>query len=476
MTVIGTSTVTAASFANTGLTDDEAQMLAKMIGVIAARSARNARLDRYFEGTERLRNLGIAIPPEMSQIESVVGWPTMAVDILEERLNVLKLGVPGGDDFGLNELWLDNKMQLNTVLAHTDALIYGLEFIAASIGDTSAGEPDVLYTIESPKRMTGLWDPRTGRLRAAASVRWDPEKQMLVAATLYLPDETIFLTNERKRWELLDIHEHRLGRVPVVCIAHRPRSGRPYGTSRISRAIISYTDNAVRTMMGMEVAREFFAAPQRYALGVDKNSFVDKDGQPVTAWEAYLGRVWGLKVDPDSSHQPSVGQFPSNSPAPFVDQVEALASMAAAEMNAPISYMGFNTDNAPSGDSTRSHEARLNKRGERCQEVFGAGYVELNQIAIALRDGSVPPPVKRLSVIWRDVATPTKSATADQVTKYVGAGVLLPDSEVTFEMMGLDDVTIRRLVDDHRRARVRDIARALTGAPPAEALSAAASN
>src|SRR5699024_8451571 len=73
------------------------------------------------------------------------------------------------------------------------------------------------------------------------------------------------------------------------------------------------------------------------------------------------------------------------------------------------------------------------------------------------------------SAKWRDAATPTRAAAADETAKYVGAGILPPDSSVTYDRMGLSPAEQRQLRSDLRRSGgVANMIDALS-AEPAEA-------
>lgn len=447
--------LSATSFTNSGLDDDEARILAHIINTIEAKSIRNLTRDAYYQGTERVRQLGIAIPPSLSGINTVVGWPTMAVDALEERLDIegfVFSGNSSGSD-ELAEIFAANNGPVESSMAHVDAMIYGLEFIAVSDGDPRVpDEPHPLITIEPPTRMSAIWDGRARRNEAAGSVRWDPENHGPIAATLYLPTETVFLDAVGSRWEVIDRQEHRLGFVPVVRMPNKPRSGRPWGTSEISRAVMSLTDQAVRTLLGMEVAREFYSSPQRYILGASEDAFVGSDGLPRAAWEVYLGRFLAVTAG-ENGQNPEVGQFAASSPAPYIDQIKGLAQLASAEMALPASYLGFHTENPASADAIRAAEARLVKRAERRQSVFGAAWAQVMRLALLVRDGTLPADANRLTTLWRDASTPTKAASADATMKLVSSGILPPTSEVTYEQLGFDATTRSRLLAEARRAR-----------------------
>lgn len=450
------------------LEEGEAALIERHLNTIEMRRPSNLMRERYYLGEDAIRDLGISIPPNMRDLKTVVGWPSTAVDAVEERLDVDGWVIPGGStaDTGVDEIVQQNRLNVTSGPARLDALIYGLTFFAVSHGDTEAGEPDVLITAEPPTRMTGTWDNRLGRLSDALSVAYRDDVASDVS--LFLPDQTIILHNDRSTgWEVVDVDDHKLGRPTVVVMANRPRSRRMFGTSRISRAVRSLTDSAVRTLLGMEVAREFYSSPQRYALGASEKDFVDANGNPKSAWEVYLGRFLALDKD-ENGNLPKIGQLAASSPAPYIDSLKGLASLLAAEACLPASYLGFHTDNPPSGDGMRMLEARLVKVAERCQTVFGASETETLQLAVEMAGGSRES-VAKLTPIWRDASTPTRAASADAGTKLVGAGILQPDSEVTYEYVGLSETQREILRADARRQRVAQTVQAFAPDDPAPA-------
>jgi hypothetical protein len=346
-----------------------------------------------YEGEQRVQQLGISIPPNLSRIETVVGWPGTVVDVLEERLDWYGWATEGAEDFGLAEIYEANSLGLDASLLHLDTLIYGTGFVV--VGSGAADEPHPLVTVHSPRTMTGVWDARRRRLAAALSVVTDMGQ--IVEATLYLPDESILLTRAPSggTWNVEDRDRHNLGRLPVVQFVNRPRASRPEGRSEISRAVRSYTDQAVRTMLGMEVHREFYQAPQRYAMGVDESAFTAPDGTVRTGWETIMGRVWAIGRD-DDGNLPEVGQFTPASPSPYLEQVKGIAQLLAAEAAIPPSYLGFQTDNPASADAIQRSEARLVKRAERRQSAFGRSWLEVGRLALLVRDGVVPEEFRSL--------------------------------------------------------------------------------
>jgi hypothetical protein len=416
------------------LTPDELGLLNYLYTKLQKHDPKNYVLQRYYEGRNKLKDLRISIPPQLTAVETVVGWAGTAVDVLEERLDLEGFIDPA--DLGVNEIFRQNEMDLESSLGHKDALVFGTGFV--TVGRGMDGEPDPLITIESPKKMTALYDLRTRRLKAALLINRN-ETGTPISGTMYLEDQTIFLEYTNRAWLDVDRDVHNLGRVLVAQLPNNPRSGDPYGRTEITRAVRSYTDSAMRTLLGAEVAREFYSAPQRYILGANEDVFLDADGKPLNPWSVYQGRVLGIPYNEAENVMPQVGQFQANDTRPYFEQIKAYAQLMAAETAIPASYLGYQTDNPASADAIRQMEARLVKRAERRQRQFGRTWSEVARLALLVRDGSVPEEANEIRPVWRDASTPTRAAAADEAVKLISAGVLLPDSEITYNRIGLSE-------------------------------------
>jgi hypothetical protein len=416
------------------LTPDELGLVQQLYMKLQYHDYKNYLLERYYEGKNKLKDLRISIPPQLTTVETVVGWAGTAVDVLEERLDLE--GFIAADTLGINEIFRANELDLESSLAHKDALVFGTGFV--TVGRGRDGEADPLITIESPKKMTAIYDLRTRRVSAALLVNRDDNGKP-VTGTLYTPEQNIYLEFYNKTWVDVDRDIHNLGRVLVAQLPNNPRTGEPNGRSEITPAVRSYTDSAMRTLLGAEVAREFYSAPQRYILGASEDTFLDSDGNKLNPWTVYQGRVLGVPYNEAEGVMPQVGQFNANDTRPYFEQIRAYAQLLAAETAIPASYLGFQTDNPASADAIRQMEARLVKRAERRQRQFGRTWLEVAKLAMLVRDGSVPAEMADVRPVWRDASTPTRAAAADEVMKLIQAGVLTPDSDVTYNRIGLTE-------------------------------------
>lgn len=429
------------------------RLLAKLNGFRKA----NVRQDAYYDASQRVRDLGIAIPPHLRDLEAAIGWPAMAVDVLGERL--IHDGWIGGDNLGVDDIVTANKLDRELRAGRQMAMRYGIAFGVAGKGGPD--EPDPLLTVESPMRMTVDWDRRRRRVTAALLTSVD-DTGRTDGATLWYDDVTVELSYDRGKWTVEDRPNHGLTYPPVVRLVNRYSVADGMGQSEITRPLRSATDNAVRTIVSMEVSRDFYAAPKFWVLGADEQSFVGADGDAKTAWETYMGVLNALTRD-EHGDAPDVKMFPGASPAPFLEQLRGLAQMVSAETALPISYLGLVHDaNPASADAALVSESRLNLRAEERQRDFGEDEGELMRLGLWIRDGADPGVTPMPD--WRPAATPTVAASADATSKLVGAGVLPADSEVTLKRVGLSDTDRKILADERRRTQGRASLEALLAA------------
>ena len=440
--------------------DDEARSIETMVNRLRLVNVANAEAEARYEGSWQAKQFGISIPPNMRGLHTPSGWDGTVVDVLEERLDWLGW-TTDEDDFGLSEIYAANGLDVDGGMAHLDSLIFGLSFV--TVGSGFDGEPDPLITPHSPTTMTADWDRRTRRLvEAVATVSEDGD---VVEATRYTLNSTAVFARQSGRWHAVDRDQHNLGRLPVVAVPNRVRGSRDLGRSEITKPIRYYSDAAARTLLGLEVNREFYNAPQRIGLNIDDSMFEDESGNPVSPWTSIMGRVWNVPPNEDGMAQPDVKQFSPASPAPYLDQVQGYAKRVAAEAGIPTTYFGIDTANPSSADAIRAQEARLVKRAERRQASFGRSWLEVGRVALLVRDGVVPDDYdSSVTTKWRDAATPTRAASADEATKLIASGILPPDSTVAYDRVGLSPAEQRQVASDKRRTAGRGVLDALRSA------------
>ena len=104
--------------------------LDRLASVRDRRAVEDERLNRYYNGAQRLQQMGLAVPPALRAFETSVNWPRLVVDALASRLQVKSFLSPDGQKAeSIIEGWKYNNLSSESRLAHLDALIYGRSFV-----------------------------------------------------------------------------------------------------------------------------------------------------------------------------------------------------------------------------------------------------------------------------------------------------------------------------------------------------------
>lgn len=455
------------------LSADEIVLYAQLRRQLRAYRPINARQLAYYEGSQRVRQLEIAVPPNLHDLQTVCGWPGTGIDVLNELLYWDGWNSTGGDLLGLDEVYAANDLNVEADRAQIESLVCGVGLVSVGTGDPDRGEPEILVTAESPSDCTVLWDTRSRRVVAALSQTVN-ERGSVVMETLYVLGSTITLERDAGgRMVVVERDDHGKPKIPVTPLFNRSRASRSGGRSELTRAVRYYTDAAVRTLLGMEINREFYTTPQRWLMGADMSMFTDEDGRQISQFEAVMGKMLAAPrpLDEETGEFgdiPTVGQFTPAPPTPYIEQVRHYSMMFAAEVGFPASYLGYATDNPASADAIRAGQTRLTNRSKRRQMGLTWGWRDVAYNILLWRDGAVDPAkFSPIAPNWVDPTISTPQAVADEVTKLVAAEVLLPDSPVTYDRLGLTQRQQAQLDSDKRRARGAKLATGLAAAAQA---------
>ena len=437
-----------------GLSDSERDLVADLLNRLGRKSVRNRLRTRYYDAKQTVRHLGISVPPQLESIETVLGWPAKSVDDLEQRIDFDGFVLRDGSwaDFGLDVIWDENRLALEASQAHASALKYAVSFVAVLAGD-GAG-PGVVVRPLSALSTIATWDSVRRRVRDALTVTGTDDLGEVSEFILFTAESVVTCVKSGSRWVVAERTDHILGRAPVAALPFKPDMESPFGTSRISRAVMSITDRAVRSLLRMEVSAEFYSSPQRYVLGADEGAFTGPNGEPRTGWEVTLGKLLALQPN-DDGQNPTVGQFPQLTMQPHMDMVRSDAALFAGETGIPVNSLGIIHDNPASEAAMQTAYLPLVKTAERAAIPFGLGWVDAMQMAVQVRDGLsvLPDGLRGMRAKFRDPATSTRTEMANAAQMFVGVFPWAADSDVTLEMFGVDQVDIDRLKTDRDRAK-----------------------
>lgn len=397
------------------LTDSEKAIFSRLDYALGTCQAQMARLDAYYEGEQRLEQLGIAVPPELQDFVTIVNWPRTAVDSVEQRVDLQGFRLAGQDkaDDDLWRIWQESGLDEESQLAHLDTLIFGRQYVC--VGSNAERPESPRITVESPQEMTAEYDPKSRAVTAALRRYSAPFPRLGDFATLYLANATVWLErNTASKWQWVETErdEHMLGVVPVVPLVNRSRVRRRYGVSEM-KDVISLTDAACRALTNAQLATEAAAIPQKYVLGAVPADFVDpKTGENLTVWETYFGSVWAL-MNPNAK----MGQFDAAQLSNFSGIVDHYAGLVAGETGLPMRYFGQNTANPPSADGIRADESRLITNARRKMRTWGGTWEQVMRIARRIVDKEWDPSLMRMETLWANPETPTVAQQADATMK-----------------------------------------------------------
>lgn len=414
---------------------------------LAVNGPKDVLNDRYYEGLQRLEHIGLAVPPELRRFEMIPNWCRTVVDTVSNRQKLRTFYLPGEDEASgdLREGWEYNNLDSESKIMQREKLILGRGFVSVGSNEAEPGNP--LIRVESPRELSVDINPRTRQIRDAA--RFTTEEltfgpTMNTHATLIRSYATIWCRRSGSGWEEIDRDEHDLGRIPIVMFLNRRRLGRWSGVSEMAD-VIPFVDAGARTLTGLQLATETHAVPPRYALGISKGDFVDKDGKPIPAWEAYFN---SFMATANSSAQ--IGQLTGTSLDNFHKSVDHYAQQVAGISGLPVRYFGQNTANPPSEGSIVADEARLieNVESKNTEDADGWGWVMGLWLRFKTGDwveGS------RIKAEYHNPATPTQAQTADAYTKLYSNGQGPISRESVWDALGWTDGQ-----KDRERERIKD--------------------
>jgi hypothetical protein len=286
-------------------------------------------------------------------------WCEIVVDAPVERLQVIGFRTGGQPEADTDawDIWQDNALDVNSVIAHTEAGKCGTCYLLV---DPNGGEP--LITVEHPEQVIVATDPGNRLNRLAALKRWADEDGRLLA-TVYLPDHIFkfeaaaspYVIGQRVEWKPRTDSQggsNSLGVVPVIPMDNNPSLLLP-GVPDLKPAMP--IQNAINKLCtDMIVASEFGAFRQRVLTGVE----IPRDpetGRPLGRSEivAAMSRLWTFE-----SENAKVYDLNPTDLGNFVKAIEMFKADLAAQTRTPPHYLLGQVVNA-SGDALKVAEAGL---------------------------------------------------------------------------------------------------------------------
>lgn len=446
------------------LIDDEQTELDELVMTWRAKRPRNNLRSAMYDMKNSARVLmSSQIPAVIRKRSFVLGWSAMAVDKLNRRCNLEDAYDANGTD--LDTLGFDvyakaNRLQSEINQAGVSSLIHSVAFLVTTQGDTTAGEPEVLTLARTASTSAATWDVRRRAVRTFLSITSLDDQGEPDAMTMYLNNLNVIMTKEAGRWKV-ERREHVYG-VPVDPLRYKPRLGRPFGSSRISRAAMSIHMQALSAMIRADVNGEAYSLARYVLLGATEEAFKNADGSPKPAWQAAWDAVWAVGDDleqPDPSlARADIKRFSGETPEPQLAHLRMLAQMYSGETSIPIGELGLLGDaNPTSAEALTVGKDDLIATAEQTTDDWSPDLSSaITRALTMLNDGDIPPDLD-VRPQWRSPVHTSRAQAADAGSKVIEKFPWLAETEVGLELAGLTPDQIRRALAERQRAQGRRV-------------------
>lgn len=442
------------------LTDDEQAALDALVSQWRQKRTRNNLRSAYYDMKNSYRSLmGSSVPDVVRRRSFVLGWSSMAVDKLNRRCNIEGFYDAAGNDLdslGLSTLMRDNRLASEINQGGSSSLIHAVSWLVTTQG--AAGEPDVLITARDASTATGFWDRRLRAMTSFLSITEFDDRGEPVEMTMYLHNLNVMMARENGAWKV-ERSAHRYG-VPVDPMRYQYRIDRPFGRSRITRAVMSIHSQALGAMIRADVNGEAYSLPRYALLGASEGAFQNADGSPKAAFQAVWDAIWAVEDDPDAPQgleRADIKQFLGQSPEPQNAHLRMLAQMFSGETSISIGELGIIGDANPTSAEALevARDDLINEAGQTT-DGWSPDVASAVTRALTMLNGDVPDNLD-LNCHWRKPMHVSSAAAADAGSKVIDKAPWLADTEVGLELMGLSPDQIKRAMADKRRARGSEI-------------------
>lgn len=444
-----------------GLPEAERELMRRLMEVFTRNQVRNETRTKYYEGKIKVKNIGIAVPPQLESLEVSCCWPQKAVEALQSR-SVFDGFVVSDDAVSehLASIARRNDLRARYSRAVIPQLVHGCAF--ATVMRKEDGTASIRF--RTAERAAALWEGESDRIEAGFVVvdsqRHNNDMQYTPCLVHLHTKSAIWVLSRNENsdsWHAKEL-QHPAGRPLMEPLVYRASEDKPFGKSRITRPVMALTDSYLREMLRLEVGAELFTSPQKAILGAGDEAFeMDK-------YNAYVTNMLLIGKDEDGN-VPTLMQLNAASMQPHVEVMRNLAAQFAGATCVPVSELGVIHDNPISADAIHAAEKALIAEVENSLNASNAEALRnIALMALAIEDNHLNGlPDTDFTVKFKNPAMPSMAAQADAMMKVVAPAPWIAESEVYLEQVGLDEGTRRRLMSDKLKAQSNAAINALFG-------------
>lgn len=435
-----------------GLEPQDAALVRELMKVWREHRASNLEREDYYLGHVRVKDLGIAMPKSLAKkIDPRVDWPRKAVHALADRS--IFNGFTCDDDETTAELKaICEANQLDRL--YRKNLIGELKHCCGFWTVTDGGDGTPVISAYPATAASALWDDANKSIKAGLVVAESKKvpgysERVPTVVHLLTADCLVVLTREQGTWRA-EYREHSMGRCLMEPMAHGATLERPFGVSRITRSVMSITDDAIRQRARMEVAAEAATLPQTWLLGTYKKMLNENN-----KYDASMGAVNEITKDPDGD-SPTVWQSAQLQMTPLTEYLRQLACQMSAVTNVPVSFFGVSNDNPSSSDAIAASLEPLVIDAKNLNRDNGTALRNVAYMALAVARGTDYATERdagaNVNPRFLSPAYPSTVSLSDALLKQVQALPKLANSSVAYELLDYTTEQIQRIESDNKKA------------------------
>lgn len=430
----------------------------------------------YYEARNMLKDLGIAVPDSLRDLEVACGWGYKCVEVMRDHIAFDGFTCPDDEDFDdlLTSVAKRNKMATRVGKAVNSALKYCFSMLVV----TADEDGHARISAYPPTLCTGIWDdvheclPSGMFVVSFAKDRGRPTNRP-DWVNVMLPDRMVRIREVRRNEWAAEYVEHGLGAVPMFVMPHNPDDDRPFGVSRINSEVRWLIDCALRANVNEEIAAAFAASTQKYLLGTDGDAFADK-----TKWSAFIGSIFEVTKTEDGTI-PQFGQLTQPSMQPMTEHFGNLCKRMSAATGIHVGQFGIMSDNPSSAEAIYAENEPLILKCKSFIREAKAALANAATAAIATELGCSYEEAEDacgVSVHFLNPAMPTLAQQTDSSIKLASVVDGFAGTPTFWRLNGLDDDEVRNVSSEIRRNVTRSAAldlmagvtQAAEPAPPAD--------
>ncbi len=446
----------------TGLDAADKDALNELVERAQAVEPRNRLLDAYYEGEQDTPGIGIDNIPDCVDPNVRSDWARKAVTSVSERVRMDGFTFSGDyKDPAFDAIALDNDLSNAFNRTVASELTHGCMFATVQRVSNRA-----VVRMHSAETAVATWDvaeQRVGSGLVVADMRrtdWGGLRPVPVQANLHLPGRVVVLRRTGSASWSAETMPTPLDRPMMEAFCFRPTGTKPFGQTRITRAVRFLVDEVERTLRYMAVSGAFYAVPMMAATGLTDEQF---DAMAKSKWLMRVGS-WFLATRDEDGNVPSLQQFPGVSPQPYIDAIMTYAKLFSGATGVPLNSLGVVQDNPSSAEAIAAQREDICVAAEDCIESNRVSMRNVALMAMAVAGNTTIDGLtdEQRSVIphFRNPMRPSLASTADAMTKIAAVVDGFTMTQEFWAGQGFDTAEVDSILSQVRRAKARATAMA----------------